>query len=416
MAKTIYAGPGDIAAHQSLTDALQLQDLSVVKHEYHDITHTLLVFCVPTFQIAICPDCGGLCASIHDYAKQRTIHDAPIRGQQTRLVFDSCRVWCERCRQPVPVLIRDVVPECTYTYRFLEEVTNPRRKQDVATLAETYGVGYKLVEGMLLKAAELKEAHRLESPLQITRLGIDEFSNCKGQGHYVLILTDLERRVLVDILPDRNKATLSTWLKQPPAGIVLSSLETVAIDLWAQYRDAVHEVFPAVTVVADRFHVMQQFNETIHTVRRTLQQAESDEDATKTLKGLRYVLIKDQSKLTDAERARLDALEQSQPLLYRLCELRQEFHDWYEVDTTPVDAQKSLETWIKKALDLGLKPLEQFCRTLKNWGEEIVNFFAHRVTSGFVEGMNSKIRVFKRIAFGIPNFAHFRLRMLWACG
>lgn len=65
----------------------------------------------------------------------------------------------------MPVLIRDVVPECTYTSRFLAEVTDPRRKQDVATLAETYGVGYKLVEGMLLKAAELKEAQRQQFPL-----------------------------------------------------------------------------------------------------------------------------------------------------------------------------------------------------------------------------------------------------------
>ncbi len=124
---------------------------------------------------------------------------------------------------------------------------------------------------------------------------------------------------------------------------MLSSSDTVATALWAHYRDAVHEVFSHVTVVADRFHVMQQLNETIHDheVRRTLQQQESDDDTKKTLKGLRDVLIKDQSTLTEAERVRPDDLKQSQPTLYRFSELRQEFHDWYEVETTPLDAQKS---------------------------------------------------------------------------
>ena len=47
---------------------------------------------------------------------------------------------------------------------------------------------------------------------------------------------------------------------------------------------------------------------------------------------------------------------------------------------------------------------------------KLLIFFPQRITSGFVEGMNNKIRLFKRIAFGLPNFKHFRLRMLWACG
>jgi len=60
--------------------------------------------------------------------------------------------------------------------------------------------------------------------------------------------------------------------------------------------------------------------------------------------------------------------------------------------------------------------VDSFCNTLDNWQTEILNFFEHRITSGFVEGMNSKIRVLKRIAFGIPNDDHFRLRVLGFCG
>ena len=134
------------------------------------------------------------------------------------------------------------------------------------------------------------------------------------------------------------------------------------------------------------------------------------------LKGLRYLLLKNQQKLTDAEQARLNALAASHPNLFRLWQLRQELHEWYEVRTTPDAARLALNHWIDQARQLGLSHLDSFCDTLTNWQTEIVNFFHHRITSGFVEGMNSKIRVLKRIAFGIPNHEHFRLRIIAFCG
>ncbi len=102
-------------------------------------------------------------------------------------------------------------------------------------------------------------------------LGIDEISNKKGHGGYVLVLTDLKRRILIDILPDRNKETLKNWLKSPPKGVKLDSLQQAAIDLWAQYRDAVAEVFPKVLIVSDRFHVVQNLNKAIDEERRQAQ-------------------------------------------------------------------------------------------------------------------------------------------------
>ncbi len=114
----------------------------------------------------------------------------------------------------------------------------------------------------------------------VKKLGIDEISKHKGQGNYVLVLTDLEKRIVLDILPDRLKDTLKTWLKNPPSGIDLSSLDTAAIDLWKHYRDAVVEVFgKRVSVVADRFHVVQNLNEAIHEARREAQsQAKTEEE------------------------------------------------------------------------------------------------------------------------------------------
>lgn len=221
---------------------------------------------------------------------------------------------------------------------------------------------------------------------------------------------------MLDVLPDRKKETLIAWLRRPPDGIDLSQLSFAATDLWAHYRASVQTVFPKVAVVADRFHVVQNLHAVIHSVRRDAQSAAANEEERKQLKGLRYILLKNEQNLTDSDKSRLDALANSHPELFQLWQLRQELHDWYEVPTTPEKARPTLNHWIERARQLGMTQLDSFCDTLNNWQSEILNFFHHRITSGFVEGMNSKIRVLKRIAFGIPNHHHFRLRIIAFCG
>jgi transposase len=134
------------------------------------------------------------------------------------------------------------------------------------------------------------------------------------------------------------------------------------------------------------------------------------------LKGLRYLLIKKDAQLTVKERERLAELKRSHPDLYQLTRLRQKLYEWYETDTSPGNAKIALEQWLVEAAQLKIKALDSFCNTLLNWMPEILNFFNQRVTSGFVEGMNCKIRLIKRLAFGLPNFDHFRLRVLLVCG
>ena len=221
---------------------------------------------------------------------------------------------------------------------------------------------------------------------------------------------------MLDILPDRTKKRLVEWLESPPAGITLAKLAFVATDLWRHYRDGVHTVFTQVAVVADRFHVVQNLHKVIHEERKNAQEAASTEAEKKQLKGLRYLLLKNRQNLTEKEQKRLQKLAETHPDLYDLWELRQELHDWYEVRTIPEFARLTLVRWIQRARQLGMNALNKFCKTLESWQKEITNFFEHRITSGFVEGMNSKIRVLKRIAFGIPNYAHFRLRVIGFCG
>ena len=221
---------------------------------------------------------------------------------------------------------------------------------------------------------------------------------------------------MLDVLSDRQKQTLITWLKDPPDGIDLSELDTVATDLWKHYRDAVAAVYPQVSVVADRFHVVQNLHTAIHKVRKQVQSDATCDEEKSQLKGLRFLLLKNRNNLSSKDTERLEALALNHPTLYQLWQLRQDLHDWYNVHTTPELAKETLLVWLKEARSLNLKALNTFCNTLDNWLTEILNFFQHRVTSGFVEGVNNKIRLLKCITFGLSNHENFRLRVIAFCG
>lgn len=179
MAKTIYYTEADRERYQLVTDLLGLEELEVVGQRYDRGNHVHELHCAARWDVALCPKCFQLSNRVHDYPKQRRIHDTLLRGEKVLLIFDSRRFDCEHCQKPFTQEIADVVSNCTYTHRLYEEITNPKRKQDVATMAELYGIGYKIVESMLLNAGESKLEERRNEPLQVTRLGIDEIAQKK---------------------------------------------------------------------------------------------------------------------------------------------------------------------------------------------------------------------------------------------
>lgn len=181
MSKTIHYTEEDIEKYKVLSEVLQLKDLVVVGESYEAEENLRYFYCVMKQQIGLCPDCGTVSNTIHDYQRQREVHDVLLRGQKVRLVFDSIRLSCEECKKGFTPEIRDVVKNCSYTQRLYAEISNPARKQDASTMARLYGVGYKVVENILLKAGEEKLEQRREKPLEVKRLGIDEISQKKDK-------------------------------------------------------------------------------------------------------------------------------------------------------------------------------------------------------------------------------------------
>jgi transposase len=219
---------------------------------------------------------------------------------------------------------------------------------------------------------------------------------------------------VLDVLENRDKASIVAYLTAARASGGLAQLEEVTTDMWDGYVTAVRDVFGAtVRVTIDRFHVMKNFQEQLTAARRQIQR-ELTKDEAQALKGTRWLWVTNWENLDATQQAELARLKERFPRLRELVEYRETLRQLFE-DRTIADAStgtERLKSWIELARQAGLKGLDTFCRMLENWMDKIANYFVHRASNGRTEGFNHGLRNILWRAFGMTNFSHFRLRVL----
>lgn len=357
-----------------------------------------------------CPRCGSCSKSVHQY-HERKVRDMDILGKKCYLIFEVRRFDCKFCGKPFTERLWSVDFDSEYTKRFEDWVVRLARNNALEQVGELLGLTYERVEGIFFRAISRQvEANKGRI---CKKIGIDEISMKKGNGQYIVIISDLSRGCVIGVLKERSKAKVKEWF----AGLNKKQrrkIRWVAIDMWDGYFYAVKEEIPHAKIVIDRFHVQKAFGEQIDKARRSIQNKLSEEDR-KELKGSRWIILKPKDKLTEEQKATLETICQKYPQLKQLYELKEEFRDIYEnKNLSPVTAREAFDKWQNKVKALGIQVLNNFLNTLNNWYHWILNYFGIRLTSGGVEGINAKIKLLKRIGF--RNFDNFRLRIFGACG
>lgn len=395
---------------QVLTRVLALPELAVTHLEVAAWRGWLILHCVPTATEAICPSCAQPSSAIHQY-HTRTVRDLSWAGYTCFLQLTRRRFDCAHCALPFTEPLAALAPHARMTCRYSEFLFAQCRERSLQQVVREQELGYKTVEANYYHQAHAQVA----TPLGLVqRLGIDEIALKKGHGQYALVLSDRDAGRVIALLPERSQAVLEAYLASWSAE-QRAAVTDVMVDLWAPYHQAVRRQLPHVRLVADRFHVMKNLNERVNEARRTIQREASATERAH-LKGCRWLLVKNVSDLSVTEQAELSNLKQQVPTLGRLHDLKEELRTIFEREVEQASASIRLEEWITAAQASGLSSLSKFVGTLRNWWTAILNYFPERLNSGFVEGLNNKIKLVKRRAFGFRNFAHFRLRVLIECG
>jgi transposase len=228
------------------------------------------------------------------------------------------------------------------------------------------------------------------------------------------VIVDHDNRRILDVLENRDKATVVAYLQQKKLEGVLANVEEVTTDMWDAYVEAAREVFgPGVRITIDRFHVMKNFQDWLTAARRELQN-ELPADAKKRLKGSRWWWVTNPENLREEDRKALAQLRQEFPRLGQLWELRERLRAIFDNVSiqTAERGRERLEGWMADVRKMGVTALDKFCKTLTNWMDKITNYFQSRSSNGRTEGLNHGLRTILWRAYGMLSFKNFRLRVL----
>lgn len=396
-------------ADDTLTKLLGIATLYVTMYALHregdeDVLH---LRCAHREEIALCTHCKALSTHVHQ-EEPRCVRHLDVWGKKTFLHFLSRRFKCDQCgkvfTEELPFADSHRRQSKAFEMHVYQSCLTSTRK----AVAVREGLSQSTVKEIFNRLSALKKSVGANDTIQV--LGIDEISLKKRHKQFVLIISDISRKCILAVLPDREKQTLESWIESLSPQ-QRKAIRFVSIDMWRPYYHTVRENLPRAKVVVDRFHVMKQLNTRL-TQLRTKYQKQCDPEKQKILKGSRWIIVRNRSELSRKQSDQLDQILELCPELRTMYLLKEEFRTIFEKVKCRDKAALFLDAWYLKAARTGDKYLAKFLITFRNWRSQILNYFIERITNGFVEGTNNSLRAIIRMAFGYRNFHNFRLRAL----
>jgi transposase len=373
-----------------------------------DLPEPLVVAVVAVSNVIRCSACRHKTATVHATRKLE-IRDLAVSGRPVTLIWHRRRFRCRRCRststESHPLFVKGM------TKRLARAVVADARDMTIAAVARRHQLSWHRVMSLVLVEAEGLARARRRRPCRV--LLVDEKSMRKGRGQFSTIVADGDRGRVIAVLKGRSADVLGGFLAaQSPSW--RSGVSVVVTDMAECYRTAVRQHLPHARHVADRFHVIRSFSKVLVSARRDAQRSPLGQPHDAEVFRARFLLMKRVDRLSGEEMARLGALFDAHSQLGVVWGLVQRFHVVFCAEND-VDAERALDWFTDAYLAAGINlgsAITTFCR----WGVESLNFHtADRATNGPSEGVNTRIEVLERMAYGFASRANYRARVLLFC-
>ena len=250
---------------------------------------------------------------------------------------------------------------------------------------------------------------------EVRRLAIDETSRAKGHDYVSLFADadpDPERRRVLFVAEGREADTVGAFASNLRAhGGKPTEITSISIDMSPAFIKGVEEHFPKAQITFDKFHVIAHASEAITAMRREEQQRDP------SLKGLRWVLLKDRSKLTHAQRAELDGLlsRMTTTRTARAWHYREQLRDIL-TRKQPTVVARLLNGWCSNVLRSKVEPMKKVAEMIRSHFHGILAWVHSRQTNGFLEAINGLFQAAKRKARGYTRFRTIRTVIFMIAG
>jgi transposase len=379
-----------------------------------------------TATVVGCQGCG-VRAELHGRRRVR-VRDLPIGGRPVVLLWRK-RIW--RCREPACGVrtwterVAGIAPRAVLTQRARAEACRRVGKDAhaVAAVARDLGVGWATI----MRAVADHGRPLVDDPTRldgVAALGLDETNFLKATRlaptRWVTGLVDLEGGRLLEVVADRTRAAVGTWLGARPRDW-LAQVAMVALDPWRGYASALVAPLGHARVVVDHFHAVRLANTVVDQVRRRAQQSLLGHRGRKRdpLYRIRKLLLTAQEQLTQRGRVRLRAgLAAGDPTgeVAAAWQGKELLRAVYRAVDMPA-ARAALDRFYRWADGVQIPELSRLARTVRAWEAEILAFRAtDGCSNGPTEALNLLIKKVKRVGHGFRNFDNYRLRLLLHCG
>lgn len=355
----------------------------------------------------ICSGCGRSVTQIHD-CRLREIRDLPILEAQTHLRVFRRRVLCPHCGpklEQLPWLDRYT----RVTKRLAESIARLCGLLPIKHVAQYYGLHWETV-----KQIHKQHLQQTLGPVDlsgVTAIVIDEFAIQKGHRYATVIADPYTKRVLW-VGRGRGREDIRPFFELlGPEG--RRTLQVAVMDMNGAYEEEVRYQCPLAEIVYDLFHVVAKYGrEVIDRVRvDQANRLRADKKARRVVKSSRWLLLRNKENLTRREdRIQLrELLAANRPLLtaYVLKDDLKHLWDYHY----PKAAQRFWKQWYSHAIRSRIEPLKTFAIKLKSYLDGIIAHCRWPLHTSVIEGINNKIKVIKRMAYGFRDDEYFFLRI-----
>ncbi len=363
----------------------------------------------------ICQHCGRTITKLHAHGRRVELRHLSVLGYRTYIHHRPKQYKCPHCDDKMTTQTVDwYETRSPHTKAYDRHLMLQLIGSTVEDVSHKEEVGYDAVEGAIKRC--IQAAVNWDEFAELKVIGIDEIALTKGRKNFIAIVTTQQadgQVAVLSVLPDRKKKTVRQFLESIPKRL-RRTMATSCTDMWEGYVNAVKEFSAAhpevsIEVVVDRYHVAHNYRECVDKVRKQercrLKKALSDTEYAAVVKDMMWIIRKNNRDLTADERKRLRRLFTYSPKLKLAYTFREELTAIFQMPLTNEQAKQRLLKWADKVQRSTLTCFDKFLTTLDNWLDAIVNYFANRLSSGFVEGLNNKIKTIKRRCYGILRVA-----------
>lgn len=353
-----------------------------------------------------CPLCDAPNMSIHDRIPKTWRH-MDLFQFSTYIHFSVPRINCPSCGTHM-IDVPWARQNSGFTLLFEYFVLTLAKEMPICDIAIMVGVYDTRIWRIVSHYVdELWTASTWE---QTTKVGIDETSSKKGHN-YISIFVDMEQGNVLFATPGKNEKTIESFANEMVNhDAKVDNITDLAMDMSAAFIKGASNYFPKASITFDKFHIIKNLNEAIDSIRRI------ESKINPILKGSRYLWLKNSSNLTPQQFKDLNTISKENTKTARAYRMKLTLQDIYNNIIDIESAKFTNKKWLGWASRSKIDQMKAFGQMIRNHFAGVVNYWYTFLTSGLVEGINSRIQEIKRRAKGYRNVSNFITMIYLVCG